>query len=545
MTNFTGTIPLRRLLKRREVEALLAEFKVLRPELNLALVEADGQPFICLGQWPPLGWANPAKLAEWLTQAQTGEIVQAANARLYPLRLPSQFVGVLVAHALQPHSSQTGPSDTTLRCLHLSLNLLLDQALALRHIAAETLERYREINLLYHTGETIGACLEADQIPALILAEAGRVIQSEVSLVLLPPASGSEVWELKASLGQNHLVAALYQMAQSLVGQVSRTGRPDIFTGDSQPFSAVLCAPLKAQEQVLGVVMLSRGAGQPIFTAGDEKLVMALTNQAASAMERARLYRQEIKRQRLEEELAIGRRIQLGLLPQAVPVLPGWEFAAIYQAARQVGGDLYDFFELPGEPRRLGLVIADVSGKGVPAALFMAFSRTVIRTEAMSARPPAAMLEQANRLIVQDNRSRLFLSAFYATLDTHTGRLVYANGGHNWPLWLRYSRGEVLELTARSMVLGMFREIQLQEIEIDIAPGDLLLFYTDGVTEARNAAGELFGEERLQAILTANSSATAEQVQQKILANLKSFIGDTPPSDDFTLLVVKRGPITL
>jgi sigma-B regulation protein RsbU (phosphoserine phosphatase) len=236
----------------------------------------------------------------------------------------------------------------------------------------------------------------------------------------------------------------------------------------------------------------------------------------------------------------VGRQIQLGLLPKAYPLVPGWEFAAIYQAARQVGGDLYDFFELPGEPQRLGLVIADVSGKGVPAALFMAFSRTVIRTEAMSGHNPAMVLERANRLITQDNSSRLFVSAFYAILDTHSGQLVYANAGHNWPFWLRVATQELIELEVPGTVLGMFKTIELEEQEIEVAQGDMLLFHTDGVTEAMNMAGQMLGEERLRAILVTDAEASAAQVQQAVLTELEEFTGGTPQSDDFTLFVVKR-----
>jgi sigma-B regulation protein RsbU (phosphoserine phosphatase) len=271
---------------------------------------------------------------------------------------------------------------------------------------------------------------------------------------------------------------------------------------------------------------------------------MALANQAAIAIERARLHREEIQRQRLEEELAIGRRIQLSLLPGACPEVEGWEFAAIYEPARQVGGDLYDFLELPGEPRRLGLLIADVTDKGVPAALFMAFSRTIIRTESMSgSRPnPAEALTRANWSIVRDvpAESRLFLSAFYATLDVQSGRLAYANGGHNWPLWVRAATGEVRELSARGMLLGIYQDIELEELEIVVAPGDVLVFYTDGVTEAKDAQGRMFEEERLFRVAAANVEASAQQMAGSIVEAVRAFAGGTPPSDDLTLFVVKR-----
>jgi len=273
-------------------------------------------------------------------------------------------------------------------------------------------------------------------------------------------------------------------------------------------------------------------------------LVMALAGQAAIAIERTRFYQREIQRQRLEKELAVGRQIQLSLLPAKLPTLPGWDFAASYRAARQVGGDLYDFVELTDESPQLGLLIADVTGKGVPAALFMAFSRTVIRTEATSNRNPATVLRQANRIIVRDNRSKLLLSALYCTLDIHTGQLVYASAGHNWPLWLRTARGECQELAARGIVLGAFDDIPLEERQIFVAPGDLLIFYTDGVTEAMNGSDQMFGQERLQTIVTANAEKSAEQVCQAVLQALEIFTEDTPPSDDITLLVVKRQRIS-
>jgi sigma-B regulation protein RsbU (phosphoserine phosphatase) len=405
------------------------------------------------------------------------------------------------------------------------------------------LERYREINLLYHIGETIGACLDSSQIPQLVLSETQRVIQGEVGVVLLPRTEGQAGFEVQASFGNSPDVETLLTEAQPLVEQVRHTARPDIRTAsldDLESMSSILAVPIKAQEQVLGLVLLGRLSGQAVFTASDEKLVMAVASQAAIAIERIRFYQQEIQRERLEKELAVGRQIQLSLLPAALPQLPGWEFAASYQAARQVGGDLYAFLELPADSPQVGLLIADVTGKGVPAALFMAFSRTIIRTEAASNRNPATVLGQANRLIVQDNRAKLLLTAFYGTLDIHTGQLVYARAGHDWPLWLRANTGECQELTARGVVLGAFNDIFLEERQIDVAPGDLLVFYTDGVTEAMNGVGQMFGQERLQTIVTANAEGSAEQVCQAVLGAIDNFTEDTPPADDITLLVVKR-----
>jgi len=194
----------------------------------------------------------------------------------------------------------------------------------------------------------------------------------------------------------------------------------------------------------------------------------------------------------------------------------------------------------------MGLVIADVTDKGVPAALFMAFSRTIIRTMSMSGRygSPADVLRRSNRLIVRDvqSDSRLLLSAFYATLDIDSGRLTYSNGGHNPPLWLQAATGQVQELTARGIMLGIFEEINPEEHAIQVAPGDLLVFYTDGVTEARDTGNQFFEEERLRDVVVAHPEASAQQLVGAIIEAVEAFSGECPQADDITLFVVKRQP---
>jgi serine phosphatase RsbU (regulator of sigma subunit) len=530
------------LLKRREIGKLLAKFKTLLPGIDLALLRADGRLFVSTDEWTATS-TDQVAWVQRLAQAGEAQQIQIAEVSLLPLWLQSQLVGVLVARGLGQGSGEAQTAEAVLGCLQHSLTMLLTEASEKQDVVQETLERYREINLLYRIGETIGACLDASQLPQLVLSETQRVIRSEVGVVLLPSVEGREEFEAQASFGDSPYVEAFMTKAQPLAEQVRQKARPDIHASSATtlgPIGAILGAPIKTQEQVLGIVLLGRLSGQPVFTASDEKLVMALASQAAVAIERIRFYQQEIQRQRLEQELAVARQIQLSLLPANLPALPGWEFAASYQAARQVGGDLYDFLELAAESPQLGLLIADVTGKGVPAALFMAFSRAIIRTQATTSHSPATVLSRANRLIVHDNRSKLLLSAFYCTLDIHTGQLVYASAGHNWPLWLRTASGECQELAARGVVLGAFADIPLEERQIEVAPGDLLVFYTDGVTEAMNAAGQMFGEERLQTTITANVGGSAEQVCQAVLKALEIFTEDTPPSDDITLLVVKR-----
>ena len=249
---------------------------------------------------------------------------------------------------------------------------------------------------------------------------------------------------------------------------------------------------------------------------------------------------EEVQRQRLEQELRIGRQIQRSLLPRQLPERPGWEFAAFYQAARQIGGDLYDFIPAHDDPDKLHLVIADVTGKGVPAALFMAFSRTVMRAESRSSRSPASVLQQTNHAIVHDMGSRLFLSAFFGTLDTRTGQLRYAIGGHDWPLWFQAKSGQVNRLDTTGLLLGVLPDILLPEGEMELAENDVLVLYTDGVTEASNKNKEMFGEERLAAAIKAIAHCSAQEIVDRIAAAVAHITGDTPPNDDLTLMVIKR-----
>lgn len=253
-----------------------------------------------------------------------------------------------------------------------------------------------------------------------------------------------------------------------------------------------------------------------------------------------RLVEVEARRQRMEEELEIGRRIQLSLLPSVCPVVPGWDFAAHYQAAREVGGDLYDFISSPEDPSIIHVAIADVTGKGVPAALYMAVSRTVLRTEALDDRRPAEALERVNRFIRQDVQSPLFLSAFLLTLNAETGHVCYANAGHNPPYWYQSANNNLQELQARGIVLGAFAGLPPEEGEFDMQPGDALILFSDGVTEARNPAGDFFDEARLEALIMSQVWHSAEQLVSATVDAVTRFVDIAPFADDLTVVVLRR-----
>lgn len=393
-----------------------------------------------------------------------------------------------------------------------------------------------------------------DDLLAYLVEEVCHLLQADACAIVLPLPDSDDLAFYAASGWRYNPAAAgrsipgdgrsgsgwVMQSQEPLLVEDLDVDDPTSWTSDwieQEQFRGHAAVPLVVDDKSIGVLMIN--TRQPRLLNEDElRFVRLMGNQAAIAIENARLHRQEIQRQRLEEELAVGQQIQHSMLPDSCPLISGWELCSTYQPARLVGGDFYDFFHL--SDHRLGLVIADVAGKGVPAALFMALSRTTIRTVAAAGGGPATTLAEANSLLIKDSHSKMFLSAFYALIETDTGRLTYASAGHNWPLWWQAERSQCESLSAKGILLGVLDEISLEEQSIQVAPGDTVVFYTDGVTEAMNANHELFGEERLQATVAANAAAGATQTMAAIVEAVQDFTGNVPQSDDFTLCVMKR-----
>lgn len=250
----------------------------------------------------------------------------------------------------------------------------------------------------------------------------------------------------------------------------------------------------------------------------------------------ARLYQASREAERMSQELELASQVQTGFLPEAAPELPGWAFAAGWQPARELSGDFYDFIELePG----LGLVVADVADKGMPAALFMALTRSVLRGSVGATRAPERAVAQANRLLAADAAGGMFVTLFYAQLEP-AGTLRYVNAGHNPPLHLRAAAGTVAPLARTGIVLGWDADAAFESRALELDPGDLLLIYTDGVTEAVSAAGEAFGEARLERYLLEHHHLGAHALVQGLQETLQRFTGGREPFDDITLLAAQR-----
>jgi len=316
-------------------------------------------------------------------------------------------------------------------------------------------------------------------------------------------------------------------------------------------FRSVLAVPVARSGQPIGALVVNTRAPRD-FGDDDVRLLQLMANQAAIAIETARLQEHALAEQRLRKELELARQIQASFLPQELPQLAGWEFGAHYASAREVGGDFYDFIPLrnpstgatdapdafPEGGSRLGMVIADVSDKGVPAALLMALCRTLIRAVTVSGRSPAEAIRRANELLLSESRTDQFITLFYAVLDPESAALRFVNAGHNPPLMVC---GEtVVSLCAPGMALGIMQPIPLTETEVRFAPGDVLVMYTDGVTEALDARKDEFGVERLTRVAVANRARSAQDIVNAIVDAVHTFTGGREAFDDISIVVLRR-----
>jgi serine phosphatase RsbU (regulator of sigma subunit)/anti-sigma regulatory factor (Ser/Thr protein kinase) len=302
-----------------------------------------------------------------------------------------------------------------------------------------------------------------------------------------------------------------------------------------------LVVPLVSQGELIGLLNLGPRRSEQEYSADDRKLLNDLAGHAAPAVRVAQLVREQEaevrQRERIEQELRVAQLIQQQFLPQELPDLPGWRVGAYYGPAREVGGDFYDFIKLPDG--QVGIVVGDVTDKGVPAALVMATTHSILRAEAPRLVAPSEVLTRANELLVDEMPAHMFVTCLYAVLDPGTGRLRYANAGHNVP-YVR-TEGGVTELRATGMPLGLLPGMEYEEKEATLAPGEVVLLHSDGLAEAHNGEREMFGFPRVAALT--GEASDGEVLIDRLLKELQEFTGPgMEQEDDITLVTLGRRP---
>lgn len=415
---------------------------------------------------------------------------------------------------------------------------------ALQGMTDELIGAWDQLELLYRVTQNLA--LTSDLMAALksILLEIQKVINTEDSFVLL---RRNDTFECVTSgahgIEQHPYIEALLDNLVQATHVVLCNDKPScrqIWPEAPSLVENFLATPLMITDEDCQAALGLINKADKNFTAGDVKLLAALAQQVGTIVKNFLVHQRLIIEERLSRELEIAAEIQESLLPTTLPQVGGLSIAVVYIPASEVGGDFYDF--ITAGDRQLTLIIGDVAGKGIPAAMLTSVTRTMLRVEAMRGDQPHTIIHQANNVLYQDlSRADSFVTAFVATIDTVAGTLNYASAGHSPVILWRAESQTTEQLKATSPPIGIFYRGEPTRA-VSLKPGDTMVFYTDGITEAESPEGELFGMERLLRIVEARGSESPDILQQSIQLEIANFRRDSLSRDDATLLVVKMLP---
>ncbi|HRQ37330.1 MAG TPA: SpoIIE family protein phosphatase [Chloroflexota bacterium] len=509
-----------------------------------------------LGQWPMLDTVHSCqepitttRFPPWLYTAVGQLDPPLSQIIIQPLVTGLQMMGVmLVDDVTQPNHN--GASFARRGELLQDIAGQTARALENAHLRAAQQEEAWVNTALFQVAAAVNSLIDLNEIlstivrliPLLVGVESAVILIWDNIRQLFYPGPSYGIGEMERGLLET--LAVDHDEMQSIApGLLTHT---EIATGDFKTIglphwlervfrtSSACAFPLAARGELVGLMLVG---AQPQLPHRRLNILTGIAHQAATAVVNHQLYHEAAERARLERELDVAREIQASLIPRGNPAISGCHVAGYWQAARQVSGDFYDFMELADG--KWGILIADVADKGVPAAIFMALSRTILRTIAFNRTDPANTLIRANEIIDKDAQSDLFVTVFYAVWDPHKEILTYANAGHNPPLLLR-ADGQVQMLTTNGIALGVLPRVQIERRETVFRQGDTLILYTDGVTEAMNEDFDEFGLDRLRVTVEAARQRQPGEIVTAVTQAIHVHAGDTPQFDDITLVVMKR-----
>jgi serine phosphatase RsbU (regulator of sigma subunit)/anti-sigma regulatory factor (Ser/Thr protein kinase) len=369
----------------------------------------------------------------------------------------------------------------------------------------------------------------------------GATPAADGSIQAAPAAIGAAIAapeQAPVEIGPNDPLLAYFQSASEAV-DIDALELDSPALRELKAAGVKLAVPLVSQGELIGVLNLGPRLSEQDYSSDDRKLLDKLAAQAAPALRVAQLVREQkaeaATRQRFEQELEVARLIQQNFLPRELPDLPGWQIAAYYRPAREVGGDFYDVIPLPDG--RVAFVVGDVTDKGVPAALVMSATRSVLRASAQRLIEPGVVLERVNEHLCPDMPEKMFVTCLYGVLDPGTGHLRFANAGHDLP-YVKTADG-VVELRARGMPLGLMPGMDYEEKEATLEPGDSVLLHSDGVVEAHDPERDMFGFPRLKETMA--RGVGGQELIDRVLGDLEAFTGsDAEQEDDITMVTLQR-----
>jgi serine phosphatase RsbU (regulator of sigma subunit) len=415
---------------------------------------------------------------------------------------------------------------------------------------ASTLRRHVErLNLLNEVQRALSRSISREELLELILDRAFSHLKPEQGAIFLKVGAGGE-FRRAASRVANPAVPEL-QVSRSLVREVADRGlaalvldaRTDARFSEAASLMnvglrSILAAPLMDPEGAVGMIVLGTRVALRQYSEDDAQLLVTLGSVAAMRLRNIALAEEAAERRRLESEVALARRIQVALLPETLPTLPGWEVHAGNVPSRVVSGDYYVVVPRLGGNGAV-LMIADVSGKGIAAALLTASLEALAAGPIEDGLPPEQVCERVSRRLFQRTPPEKYATAFVASVDGESGSLCYANAGHNPALLVR-ADGETRWLGSTGVPLGLLPQAAYGSAEVELGAGDLVVLYTDGITEATNAAEDEYGGQRLEAVCRAHRDAPLPALQAAIEGDLDAFTGGVPYADDRTIVMLRR-----
>jgi sigma-B regulation protein RsbU (phosphoserine phosphatase) len=405
-----------------------------------------------------------------------------------------------------------------------------------------------ELTILNDLARAIGASLNSQEIINTIIRRSLRSLNAEQGVITMVHDQANEPTKTLIRTMSESREYEAFHLDQSLLGWMQINKKPlSIQDPESDPrfrglkidesVHSLLCVPLLVKSELKGVLSLCNKKDGAGFTMEDQRLLAIIAAQSSQIIETARLYEEEKALSSVREELRLALDIQIGLLPKTVPEVQGYQIAGASEPAQLVGGDYFDFINT--DDGRLAITLGDVSGKGLPAALLMSNLQATIRGMSLLDASPMECLGRSNKLMYQSTDPHKFATLFYGILDTKNHKLSYSSAGHDLPFFLSGGRDPV-RLKAGGLLLSCLEDSEYEEDNIELEPGDLLVIYSDGITEARSEEDEEFGEERLGELLSENSGLSPAELIEKITDTVKEFAGSLPQMDDMTLVIVKR-----
>lgn len=534
-----------------------AEIEAYRAGALYGRLAADQFESLALpvGAWPPLD-AVHVGMSElttrqpppWSNHNEEGE----HQYSLYPLVTQGQLLGVMVAGE-PPGRSET--FETSMQRHSELLRNLAHQATQALESAQLRIAQQEEAwvnTALLQVAEAVNSLIDLNEILHTIVRLVPMLVGVDSCLILIWDEE-KQCYYAGPSHGLSEMSRGVVESFEIEPSEFTTVAAQEMDRLNSETtFYTVRLPPwlqtalaaktayafaLNARGRLVGNMMVGPPANGRSLSGRRLNILTGIAQQAAIAVVNDHLYHESAERDRMDQELNVARSIQASLMPEGNPNIPGCNVASYWQAARQVSGDFYDFLALRNGC--WGIAVADVADKGVPAALFMALSRTILRTVAFNRPNPAEALERTNQIIFNDSQSGLFVTVFYAVWDAETQTLAYANAGHNPPLLL-HRNGRCSSLDTEGIALGVLEEVEISEKKVRLQPGDTVIFYTDGVTEALNEDKDEFGVERLTLTATRARKGDAAAIMAAITSAIQDHAGDTPQFDDITLVVLKR-----